>query len=437
MNEEKLKRFYDNSIEYFDLPDFNTFKSDMQNDASLSRLRENMLPYYDLPALEVMKKDFFSGDSTSKPEESKTTKTVEVAEEVVEEPVEEQKPEETTPKKSINYQKQKEIIDKAEQVVISRLMKNSAISDEERAIKLKRLEEFNAKKRAKLDTDFQDQYANQLVEIANTGASDEMVEQWTEEVTTPVPQIEQSFFSPIPKASITAPYQAFLESAEKSLKDQGKDAGKEAVKEMAIKMAIADKNTKWKANQTAEVMEQVETDFGIDRTDTSMFEFFTDPFVNMIDAASTIMTEEGRQKFLNSLSKEDKKRIQDQGVWASAGLQFNRAYHGKQGEEYYDARTKIYDKVNVKQKELEKEYANQVNNIIGRGDNIKKDIEEINNYEEKFKNLEEKGERVSQQEFNDYAKLFEKVKIDRALYQKDIDDLGSVSYTHLTLPTKA
>ena len=36
MNEEKLKRFYDNSIEYFDLPDFNTFKSDMQNDASLS-----------------------------------------------------------------------------------------------------------------------------------------------------------------------------------------------------------------------------------------------------------------------------------------------------------------------------------------------------------------------------------------------------------------
>ena len=82
------------------------------------------------------------------------------------------KPEETTPKESINYQKQTEIIDKAEQVVISRLMKNDAISDEERAIKLKRLEEFNAKKRAKLDVDVQDQYANQLIEIANTGASD-------------------------------------------------------------------------------------------------------------------------------------------------------------------------------------------------------------------------------------------------------------------------
>ena len=52
-----------------------------------------------------------------------------------------------------------------------------------------------------------------------------MVERWTEEVTTPAPQIEQSFFSPIPKAYITPPYEAFLESAEKSLKDQGKDPG--------------------------------------------------------------------------------------------------------------------------------------------------------------------------------------------------------------------
>ena len=99
-------------------------------------------------------------------------------------------------------------------------------------------------------------------------------------------------------------------------------------------MAIADKNTKWKAGQTAEVMEQVETDFGIDRTDTSIFEFFTDPFVNAANAASTIMTEEGRQKYLKSLSEEDKKRIEEQGAWASAGLQLSAAYGGEQGIEY-------------------------------------------------------------------------------------------------------
>jgi hypothetical protein len=240
MNEEKLKRFYDNSIEYFDLPDFNTFKSEMQDDSNLARLRENMLPYYALPELEVMKADFFSEE---KPKENEVTETVKSTK-VDEEPVEEQA-EET--KKSINYQREKEVIDKAEQVVKLRLMRNDAISDEEKAVKLKRLEEFNAKKRAKLDSDVQDEYANKLFEIANTGASDEMVEQWTEEVTTPAPQIDTPFFGAIPKAYITPPYEAFLESAEKSLKDQGKDPGKEDIKEMAIKMAIAEKNTKWKA----------------------------------------------------------------------------------------------------------------------------------------------------------------------------------------------
>ena len=97
MNEEKLKRFYDNSIEYFDLPDFNTFKSEMKNDSNLARLRENMLPYYDLPELEVMKTDFFSGGLTGKSGKGKTTGTLEVDEvdeEVIEEPVEEQKPDE-------------------------------------------------------------------------------------------------------------------------------------------------------------------------------------------------------------------------------------------------------------------------------------------------------------------------------------------------------
>ena len=60
------------------------------------------------------------------------------------------------------------------------------------------------------------------------------------------------------------------------------------------------------------------------------------------------MTEEGRQKYLKSLSEEDKKRIEEQGAWASAGLQLSAAYGGKQGKEYYDARTKIYNKLKAK-----------------------------------------------------------------------------------------
>ena len=69
------------------------------------------------------------------------------------------------PKESINYQKEKEVIDKAEQVVKLRLMRNDTISDEEKAVKLKRLEDFNTKKRAKLDADVQDEYANKLIQV--------------------------------------------------------------------------------------------------------------------------------------------------------------------------------------------------------------------------------------------------------------------------------
>ena len=49
-------------------------------------------------------------------------------------------------------------------------------------------------------------------------------------------------------------------------------------------------------------------------------------------------------------------------------------------EYYFNDVNPIYNKLDVKQKGLEKEYANQVNNIIGKGDNIKKDIEVINYY---------------------------------------------------------
>ena len=63
MNEEKLKRFYDNGVKHFDLPDFNTFKSDMQDDSKLSRFRDSMLKHYNLPELDVMKTDLFGKSS--------------------------------------------------------------------------------------------------------------------------------------------------------------------------------------------------------------------------------------------------------------------------------------------------------------------------------------------------------------------------------------
>jgi hypothetical protein len=57
MNEKKLLSLYTNGKKHFNLPDFESFKKDMQDEAKLSRFRESMLKHYDLPDLNTMKSD--------------------------------------------------------------------------------------------------------------------------------------------------------------------------------------------------------------------------------------------------------------------------------------------------------------------------------------------------------------------------------------------
>ena len=42
MDEEILKKLYESGGEYFDLPDFETFKIDMQDDVKLSKFRDSL-----------------------------------------------------------------------------------------------------------------------------------------------------------------------------------------------------------------------------------------------------------------------------------------------------------------------------------------------------------------------------------------------------------
>ncbi len=58
MDEEILNRLYQNASKAFDLPDFETFKVDMQDEAKLSRFRESMISKnFDIPDLETFKVD--------------------------------------------------------------------------------------------------------------------------------------------------------------------------------------------------------------------------------------------------------------------------------------------------------------------------------------------------------------------------------------------
>ncbi len=57
MNDDKLKKAYESALKYYDLPDFETFKSDMMDENKLRKFRDNLSKYYDIPDFEVFKSD--------------------------------------------------------------------------------------------------------------------------------------------------------------------------------------------------------------------------------------------------------------------------------------------------------------------------------------------------------------------------------------------
>ena len=57
MNEEVLRKLYNNGSQYFSLPDFETFKTDMQDENKLTKFRESMSEYFSIPDIETFKSD--------------------------------------------------------------------------------------------------------------------------------------------------------------------------------------------------------------------------------------------------------------------------------------------------------------------------------------------------------------------------------------------
>ena len=57
MDEEILLKLHKDGLEYFDLPDFETFKVEMQDENKLNQFRTDMSEYYDMPDIETFKID--------------------------------------------------------------------------------------------------------------------------------------------------------------------------------------------------------------------------------------------------------------------------------------------------------------------------------------------------------------------------------------------
>ena len=57
MNEEKLRKAYESASKHYDMPDFETFKADMQDEGKLSKFRDSLSTHYDVPDFETFKND--------------------------------------------------------------------------------------------------------------------------------------------------------------------------------------------------------------------------------------------------------------------------------------------------------------------------------------------------------------------------------------------
>ena len=57
MNEEVLQKLYQSAVQYFDMPSYDEFVVDMQDESKLTSFRESMLTHYDMPDVETFKND--------------------------------------------------------------------------------------------------------------------------------------------------------------------------------------------------------------------------------------------------------------------------------------------------------------------------------------------------------------------------------------------
>ena len=62
---EVLLKLHENGSLYFNLPDFNTFKTDMQDDAKLSRFIESMSKHYEIGDINTVKADILAADQAT------------------------------------------------------------------------------------------------------------------------------------------------------------------------------------------------------------------------------------------------------------------------------------------------------------------------------------------------------------------------------------
>lgn len=78
MNEEILAKLYENASSKFDMPDFDTFKADMEDDTKLQSFRDNMSAHFDMPDVDTLRADLGFTQDVKKKDETQLPENQEI-----------------------------------------------------------------------------------------------------------------------------------------------------------------------------------------------------------------------------------------------------------------------------------------------------------------------------------------------------------------------
>jgi len=231
-------------------------------------------------------------------------------------------------------------------------------------------------------------YADKLTKLANFKPSEEAVKGLKEAAQVPIKTYEDG--------SATYPWQEYNIEARKSLVAKNKGLAKdkqvpitqEAIKEEALNKFVDSRFKGLKEQKSQEVLEEFETDFGVDRTGS------VGDFINYIAGGSSYL-----------------------GEAFDLGDQKNEINYIKNKKE-------LHKQIGVKQAELEKPYRDAVGKIVVTKNALEKDIKKLNETESRFKSMKEKGEAVSNEEYEVYKNLYNDVKQKSVLFDAEVEKLG-------------
>ena len=274
------------------------------------------------------------------------------------------------------------------------------------------------------DPDEMDIYADKLTEIAEAEASDEQVEAWKAQAIEP----ETSFFDYFTtKTETTYPWQTYFNTAKQSLQEQNKqlpedqqvDITTENIKNKAIDIYVSSQEDEWQTGLASEVLEDFETEYGVDRT--SSFGSAVETLSQFSVPGIIYKYAKGARNLYNQELDDQEKEKKEKDYFGFLIDQGYKNFGTEQQENYFNNRKKLYNKLSTKESELEKEYAGKVSDITARRQDIDKSLSELNKYEKRIK---EKDPNFTEKDYKDYQNLFNNIKKERELFNKEIDELG-------------